>query len=65
MADTSDFLEHNKINIRFLEDQIEKLNEKLKQKKSDYEEITNRIKESEEIVKYSNNSHTGLYFRFV
>jgi hypothetical protein len=64
-ADTTDFLEHNKINIRFLEDQIEKLKEKLKQKQSDHAEVTELMKESEEVVKFSNNTHTGIYFRFV
>jgi GTP cyclohydrolase FolE2 len=62
-ADAQDYLHNNGANIRFLEDQIKKMELKLSQKQIEFANIKKEVFESEEIIARWNDSRLSLNFR--
>jgi hypothetical protein len=62
-ADAQDYLHNNGANIRFLEDQIKKMELKLSQKQIEFANVKKEVSESEEIIARWNDSRLSLNFR--
>jgi DNA-dependent RNA polymerase auxiliary subunit epsilon len=63
LADTADFLQNNKINITFLQDQISRLKIKLNLRVHEYESISRDMIELECTVRGFADNKTSLLIR--